>query len=227
MQFVLYRLPAGTGVHQVGRGKRIRRRQGVALNRRQPGVFHFHSLLLGGDFAFARALEVTGLFNQSQVVEGHLIVRILLDGLLQFGLGLVHSVHFVEHFSVLHEGSSVDLLFLHLRQQGLHLPARHPALQRFQGFVIFLFEPERGLVFWVNRQHTFDVQIGLPKTSALLRLLGQRQSHGGQTGNGFLGFRVDAHADGLHGFISPFVSLGSAHQISLAERSFRFGQPLP
>ena len=128
IQFVLYRLSSGAGVHQIGGGKRIGHRQSFALNRRKPGPLDLDRFVLHRDFARARALRVAGFLDQSQIIERHCIVRVLRRGLFQFGFGLLHPAHFVEHFAVLRQRSRGDPLFLHLGNQGLDLLAGHPPL---------------------------------------------------------------------------------------------------
>ena len=112
-------------MHQIGCRKRVGRRQSLALNRRQPRVFDLDGLVLHGNFALARALSVAGLLDQSQIIEGRLIIGILFGRLFQPGFRLVGSSHFVEHFAVLHQRGGVDLLLLHLRNQLLDFPAGH------------------------------------------------------------------------------------------------------
>ena len=128
IQLVLYRLSSGAGVNEIGRGKRIGRRQSFALNRRKPGPLDFDRFVLHRDFPRAGALRVAGLLDQSQIIESHGIVRILRDGLFQFGFGLLHPAHFVEHFAVLCQRSRADPLLLHFGNQGLDLLAGHPPL---------------------------------------------------------------------------------------------------
>src|SRR5438094_8831563 len=70
------------------------------------------------------------------------------------------------------------------------------------------------------------MQIGLLEAPAMLGLIGQCQSHGGETGNGFLGFRIHADPDAEHEFVSLFVKPRSGDEIELVLGGLRLGQGL-
>ena len=226
VQFVLDRLPARTDVHQVGRGKWIRLRQGFALGRHKPGLLDLDTLSLDGDFSLARPLGVAGLFDEGEVIESHYVLGVLLGRLFELDLGLFRAAHFVKDFAVLHQRRGVDLLLLNFGDERQGLLVGPPAFQRVQRLVVFLLEFQGGLVFGIDGQDTFDVNIGFLESRALLGLFGEGQADGGEAGNRFLGLLINAHADALHQFVGLFVKPGGGDQVDLVLRLLRLGQGL-
>ena len=150
VQLVNDGLPSGAGVNQVVRGVRIRNGQDGLGGGQHPLLFHLLHAGLGAQHVLGGVAGQPGLFDEVKIITGTGVIRVELQGLSEFGFGLVEFAHLIKKLAVLHENARIRFLRDGRRNLFDGFRIRHVGFHGHQHLIVLFFEGDRRVVLRIR-----------------------------------------------------------------------------